>query len=80
MKSLWIRYGGSNRKMARHASIIKNTFPEFLTGGSRGTGHWSNRSGTINDTPENRAKLLALKPEGIRIDTVMQKVSQSLRS
>lgn len=70
MKSLWIKYGGSNRKMDRDRRLLKSIFPELFEVGSTGSGHWSNRSGTINDTPENREKIKAMK--GITIDRSMK--------
>ena len=71
-KPLWIRYGGSNRKMDRDRKLLRATFPELFEVGSVGHGHWSNRSGTINDTPENREKIKAMK--GISIDREMNKL------
>ena len=75
MKTLWIRYGGSCRKMDRHQRILKGKFPEFRDGGSIGSGHWSNRSGCIDDTEQNRAIILTLKDQGIRIDKNMMKIA-----
>ena len=72
MNSLWIRYGGSNRKMYRDQATLKAKFPEFREVGSTGTGHWSNRTGVINDTEENRAIIKSLK--GITIDRKMNSI------
>lgn len=69
MKHLWLKYGGSNRKMSRDITILKSRFPEFTDVGSTGTGHWSNRHGTINDTPANRILVKSLK--GITISREM---------
>ena len=75
MQRLWIRYGGSNRKMDRHSAKLKQLFPDqFRDAGSIGSGHWSNRSGVVDDTPENREVIKSLSKEGIRIDRNMMKV------
>lgn len=58
--------------MDRDRSTLIAKFSEFSECGSVGSGHWSNRSGTINDTPENREIIRSLK--GISIDREMNKL------
>lgn len=74
-KRLWLRFGGSCRKMDKDRNILSSTFKEFREVGSTCTGHWSNRSGVINDTPENRVKIKELK--GITIDKNMMQYEKA---
>jgi len=54
--TMWIRYGGSNRKLTEHKRILVDRFGDsFRPMGSAALGiHWSNQHGIIPDTPENR--------------------------
>lgn len=53
---MWIRFGGSNRKLAAHLTILTAKFgSDFRPMGTAKLGiHNSNQHGVIPDTPENR--------------------------
>lgn len=65
---MWIRYGGSNRKLAAHSRLLVETFGDaFFPMGTAVLGqHRSRHHGTIPDTPANRAWVKAQR--GITIE------------
>ena len=56
-KTIWVHFGGSNRKYDKQMKAFHDAGIELYDAGSTGVGHWTNRDGIMPDTPEARALL-----------------------
>jgi len=77
MNSLWIKYGGSCRKLKRDTILLNNKFgDDFRPVGSTMSGHWSNQNGVIPDTPDNKQWIKEQK--GISISRTMNNIQKRI--